>query len=114
MRVARLAFAGYLFLLAAVAGFSGIVQMFEDSDDHSRAVWILLGIDWLFSGLLFAAAGALLLARRTELARETTLILAGVCVLDAVLLTFAPVFGAPIAALASLAAVVRWGASSAP
>ena len=113
MRAARLAFAGYLFLLAGVAGFSGIVQMFEDSDDHSRAVWILLGVDWLLSGLLFTAAGALLLARRTELARRTTLVLAGVCVLDAVLLTFAPVFGAPIAALASLAAVAR-SASSAP
>jgi hypothetical protein len=114
MRAAHIAFAGYLFLLAAVAGFSGIVQMLEDSDDHSRAVWTVLGIDWLLSGLLFAAAGALLLARRAELARQTTLILAGVCVLDAVLLTFAPVFGAPIAALASLAAVVRFGLSSAP
>jgi hypothetical protein len=113
MRAARLAFAGYMLLLAAVAGFSGIVQMFEDSDDHTRAVWILLGIDWLLSGLLFAAAGALLVARRAELPRQTTLILAGACVLDAVLLTFAPVFGAPIAALASLAAVVRWSLSSA-
>jgi hypothetical protein len=113
MLAARLAFAGYLFLLAAVAGFSGIVQLFEDSDDHSRAVWVALGVDWLLSGLLFTAAGALLLMRRTDLARRTTLVLAGLCVLDAVLLTFAPVFGAPIAALASLAAVVRW-VNSAP
>jgi hypothetical protein len=114
MRAARFAFAGYLFLLAAVAGFSGVVQMFEDSDDHSRAVWILLGLDWLLSGLVFVAAGALLLARSSDLPRQTTLILAGVCVLAAVLLTFAPVFGAPIAAVASLAAVVRWRVSSGP
>jgi hypothetical protein len=110
MRAARFAFAGYFFLLAAVAGFSGVVQMFEDSDEHSHAVWVLLGVDWLLSGLLFAAAGALLLTRRTDLPRRATVILAGVCTLDAVLLTFAPVFGAPIGALASLAAVVRWGA----
>jgi hypothetical protein len=114
MRAARFAFAGYLFLLAAVAGFSGVVQMFEDSDEHSRAVWIVLGVDWLVSGLLFAVAGALLLTRRTDLPRHTTLILAGICALDAVLLTFAPVFGAPIAGVASLAAVVRFGLSSEP
>jgi hypothetical protein len=114
MRAARLAFAGYMFLLAAVAGYSGIVQLFEDSDEHSRAVWIVLGIDWLASGLLFAAAGVLLLAQRVDLARRTTLILAALCALDAVLLTFAPVFGAPLGALASLAGVIRWGASSEP
>jgi hypothetical protein len=114
MRAARVAFAGYMLLLAAVAGYSGIVQLFEDSDEHSRAVWIALGVDWLVSALLFAVAGLLLLAQRVDLARRTTLILAALCALAAVLLTFAPVFGAPLAALASLAAVVRWGASSEP
>jgi len=114
MPAARFAFAGYMLLLAAVAGYSGIAQMLEDSDEHSRTVWIVLGVVWLVSGLLFAVAGVLLLARRTDLARRTTLILAGICALDAVLLTFAPVFGAPIGALVSLAAVVRWGPSSEP
>jgi hypothetical protein len=114
MPAVRLAFAGYLFLLAAVAGYSGVAQMFEDSEEHSRAVWVAVGVLWLLSGLLFAVAAALLLARRTDLARRTTLILAGICALDAVLLTFAPVFGAPIGALGSLGAVVRWGSSSEP
>jgi hypothetical protein len=114
MRAARLAFAGYMFLLAAVAGYSGIVQIFEDSDEHSRAVWVALGVTWLVSGLLFAVAGVILLAQRVDLARRTTLILAGICALNAVLLTFAPVFGAPVGALMSLAAVVRWGSSSEP
>jgi hypothetical protein len=109
MRAARIAFAGYMFLLAAVAGTSGVLSMVDNSDEYGRDVLVLIGAALLLSGLLFAAAGLVLLLRRAaDLTRYATLILAGICVLDAVLLTFVTVPGAPIAGLASLAAVLRW------
>ncbi len=112
VRAAPIALAGYFFLIAVVAGIAAIAQLRDDSDDYSGGAEILIALDWVASGAIFALAGALLLHRRNEVDRRTVLILAGVCVVDAALLTFAPLVGAPIAALASLGAVVR--ASSAP
>jgi cytochrome c biogenesis protein CcdA len=108
MRAARIGFAGFLFLLTAIGLVSGIGQIVHDSGDYDRGVRVLVGAVWILSGLLFAAAGALLLRRRAELSRRTTLILAAVCVADAVVLTVSPVFGAPLAAVAALGAVARF------
>jgi cytochrome c biogenesis protein CcdA len=108
MRAARIGFAGFLFLLTTIGLVSGIGQLVHDFGDYDRGVRVLIGAVWILSGLLFAAAGALLLRRRVELSRRTTLILAAVCVADAVVLTVSPVFGAPLAAVAALAAVARY------
>ncbi|HET7856336.1 MAG TPA: hypothetical protein VFL41_07745 [Gaiellaceae bacterium] len=110
MRAAPIALAGYFFLVAVVAGIAAVAQVRDDSDDYSRGVSILITVDWLVSGAIFALAGVLLARRREGVDRRTVLILAAICVLDAVLLTFAPLLGAPIAALVSLGAIVRWTA----
>ena len=107
MQAAPIALAGYFLLVAVVAVIAGVLQMSDDSSEFSGAVLVLVGIDWLASGVVFAVSGALLALRRARVDRRAVLILAAVCIVDAMLLTFAPLFGAPIAAVASLAAILR-------
>jgi drug/metabolite transporter (DMT)-like permease len=104
MPAARIGIALFLFFLALIGVLAGLSLLTGESDDLSNTGERVVGLLWLVSAVLFAAAGALLLQRpmtgRAFAALGTVLVFGGV------LLTVNPYFGAPVTAGAALAAVL--------
>ena len=104
MHVARLGIAIFLFFLALLGVLAGISLLTGENEDLTDTGELVVGILWLVSAVLYAAAGALLLRRPPN--GRALAILAAVLVVGAVLLTVNPYFGAPLTAAAVLVAVL--------
>ena len=91
MQAARIGIALFLFFLAVIGVLAGISLLTGENDDLSNTGEQVVGIFWLVSAALFAAAGALLLRRPMD--GRALGALGGVLVLGGVLLTVNPYFG---------------------
>jgi drug/metabolite transporter (DMT)-like permease len=101
---ARLGIALFLFFLALIGVLAGISLLAGENDDLTDTGELVVGILWLVSAVLYAAAGALLLRRPPN---GRALVILGVAlVAGGVLLTVNPYFGAPLTAAAVLVAVL--------
>ena len=104
MHVARIGIGLFLFFLALIGVLAGVSLLTGENEDLNNTGEAVVGVLWLVSAALFAAAGGLLL-RRPVTGRALG-ILGGVLVFGGVLLTVNPYFGAPVTAGAALAAVL--------
>ena len=104
VQFARLAIALFLIFLAVIAVLAGISLLAGENEDLTDTGELVVGILWLASAALYAAAGALLLRRPPN--GRALAVLAGALVAGGVLLTLNPYVGAPLTAVALLVAVV--------
>jgi hypothetical protein len=104
VQVARLGIAFFLFFLAIIAVLAGISLLAGENEDLTNTGELVVGILWLASAVLYAAAGALLLRRPAS--GRALAILAAALVAGGVLLTLNPYVGAPLTAVALLVAVL--------
>jgi drug/metabolite transporter (DMT)-like permease len=104
MQAARIGIALFLFFLALIGVLAGISLLTGENDELSNTGELVVGVFWLLSAALFAAAGALLLRRPMD--GRALGAIGAVLVVGGVLLTVNPYFGAPVTAGAALAAVL--------
>jgi drug/metabolite transporter (DMT)-like permease len=104
MQVARLGIAIFLFFLALIGVLAGISLLAGENEDLTNTGELVVGILWLASAVLYAAAGALLLRRPPN--GRALVILGLALVAGGVVLTVNPYFGAPLTAAAVLVAVL--------
>jgi hypothetical protein len=104
VQFARLAIGLFLFFLAVIAVLAGISLLVGENEDLTDTGELVVGILWLVSAALYAAAGTLLL-RRPPNGRALAVLAAGL-VAGGVLLTLNPYVGAPLTAVALLVAVL--------
>ena len=107
MQVARVGIAVFLFFLTLLGVLAGISLLAGENEDLTDTGELVVGILWLLSSLLYAAAGALLLRRPAD--GRMLAILGATLVAGAILLTVNPYFGAPLTAAAVLVAVLGFG-----
>src|SRR5687768_3948318 len=94
VHVARIGIAIFLFFLALIGVLAGVSLLTGESEDLTDTGEVVVGILWLVSAVLYAAAGALLLRRPPN--GRALAILVGALVVGAILLTVNPYFGAPL------------------
>jgi hypothetical protein len=104
VHAARIGIALFLFFLALIGVLAGISLLTGENEDLTDTGELVVGILWLVSAALYAAAGALLLRRPPN--GRALAILGVILVVGGVLLTVNPYFGAPLTALAALIAVL--------
>jgi hypothetical protein len=104
VQVARLGIAFFLFFLALIAVLAGISLLAGENEDLTNRGELAVGVLWLVSAAVFALAGGLLLRRALD--GRALAVLAAALVAGGVLLTVNPYVGAPITAVALLAAVL--------
>jgi hypothetical protein len=104
MQAARIGIALFLFFLALIGVLAGLSLLTGENDELSNTGELVVGLLWLASAALFAAAGALLLRRPMN--GRALGALGAVLVVGGFLLTYNPYFGAPVTAGAALAAVL--------
>ena len=104
MNAARVGIALFLFFLGLIGVLAGISLLTGENEDLTNTGELVVGILWLASAVLYAAAGALLLRRQPD--GRALVILGVILVFGGVLLTVNPYFGAPITAAAALIAVL--------
>jgi hypothetical protein len=104
VQVARLGIAFFLFFLALIAVLAGVSLLAGENEDLTNRGELVVGVLWLASAGVYALAGALLLRRALD--GRTLAVLAAALVAGGVLLTVNPYVGAPITAVALLAAVL--------
>jgi drug/metabolite transporter (DMT)-like permease len=104
VHVARLGIAIFLFFLALIGVFAGISLLTGENEDLTNTGELVVGILWLASAVLYAAAGAFLLRRPPN--GRALVILGATLVAGGILLTVNPYFGAPLTAAAVLVAVL--------
>jgi drug/metabolite transporter (DMT)-like permease len=104
VHTARIGIALFLFFLALIGVLAGISLLTGENEDLTDTGELVVGVLWLVSAVLYAAAGALLLRRPTS--GRALVILGAILVVGGVLLTVNPYFGAPMTAAAALVAVL--------
>jgi hypothetical protein len=104
MHVARLGIGLFLFFLAGIAVLAGVSLLAGENEDLTDTGELVVGILWLASAALYAAAGTVLLRR--PLNGRALAVLVAALVAGGVLLTLNPYVGAPLTAVALLVAVL--------